>query len=135
MAKRKEVASEAHKSRPLRVLELGAPKRKYTCREDLECDLATREARYQSKHQARMRAKYQKKLAELRARSRCTVRFDEWFARELVRKRGSFAFMHALVVQGGRLEFPKAPGAKERREKFMNEVQCRGLAPPGLWHF
>ena len=64
MAKRKEVAGEAHKSKPLRVLELGAPRRKYTCREDMECDLATREARFQSTHQARMRAKYQKKLAE-----------------------------------------------------------------------
>ena len=30
MAKRKEVAGEAHKSKPLRVLELGAPRRKYT---------------------------------------------------------------------------------------------------------
>ncbi len=134
MAKRKEVAGEAHKSKPLRVLELGAPKRKYTCREDMECDLATREARFQSTHQARMRAKYQKKLAE--ARARCTnQRFDEWFSREMARKRGSFAFMHALVMSGGVMVFPKVPGAEERRKKFMNEVEHRGLAPPGLLYF
>lgn len=114
---------------------LGTPTRRYTCQADLQCDLETREARFQRTHQVRMRAKYWKTMEKKRIELGSRERYDQWWSSEMARKRGSFAFMHALVVRGGQLEFPKAPGAEERRKKFMNEVERRGLAPPGLLYF
>ncbi len=43
-----------------KVPALGLPTREYTCHADLECDVRTREERFQRQHQARMQAKYWK---------------------------------------------------------------------------
>lgn len=112
---------------------LGTPTRRYTCQADLQCDVQTREERFQRQHQVRMRAKYWKTAEKRRiATGESRERFDEHWAREMQRKRGSFAFMHALVATGGQMTFPKAPGAEKRREEFVNEVKRVGLAPAAL---
>lgn len=111
---------------------LGMPTRPYTCQADLQCDVETREARFQRVHQARMRAKYWKTMEKKRAQLGSRERFDQWWSMEMERKRGSFAFTHALVANGGALSFPMAPGKDRRREEFVNAVKKQGLAPLGV---
>lgn len=111
---------------------LGTPTRRYTCQADLQCDLETREARFQRTHQVRMRAKYWKTMEKKRIELGSRERYDQWWSSEMARKRGSFAFVHAMVATGGALTFPMAPGKDKRRDEFVEAVRREGLAPPSL---
>lgn len=111
---------------------LGTPTRRYTCQADLQCDLETREARFQRTHQVSMRAKYWKTMEKKRIELGSRERYDQWWSSEMARKRGSFAFVHAMVATGGALTFPMAPGKDKRRDEFVEAVRREGLAPPSL---